>query len=235
MRVAICEDETLIRTIEREQIEAFFEEESVECTVDSFEDGLFLLQSMEGGAGYDLIVLDLQMEHSDGIEVAVRVRTMDPKCEILFVTGLESRATEGYQVQALDYIVKSNLREGMSNALVRFMEKRTRERLAFETLSGEVILVPRQEILWAESENRGSLLVTTDGSYHLSCPIGKVAQKLDGAGFVEIYKSIFVQVCCIRRVGRDTVEMQNGGKLPLSRRKRSLVMKQILAMVGGRL
>lgn len=233
MRIAICEDESVYRQIEKQQLEAFFEGEKV--LIDSFEDGLFLLDKMQTGVRYDLILLDLQMEHSDGLDVAERIRKIDAKCDILFVTAMENRAAEGYRVQALDYILKTRLQEGLKEALERFSERRKEERLLLETADGEAAIVSTSEILWVESENRGAKLVTEEKVYHLTMPIGKVAEQLPRRDFIEIYKAVFVQACCIKRIGKDTVEMQNGGVLPLSRRKRNEVMKKVLEIVGGKL
>ena len=236
MRIGICEDEEIYVKLVSEKVAAFFQKQGEAPALDVFSDGAPFLQAIQGGAQYQLLLLDLQLEHSDGMEIAEKVREMDREVPIIFVTGMEERAVEGYGVAALDYVVKSHLEERLDRALERFWKKRRETALIFETSQGETVILPFQSILWVESEGRGVKVVTAEREYHnTSLPVGKIVEKLPTESFAEIHKSIFVRTEEIRRIGTDAVVMSNNASLPLSRRKRKEVMGKVLKTMKGKM
>jgi len=235
MRIGICEDEAVFLEFEEKRIREFFTEQGEKTEVETFADGTLLLEQVRLGKRYDLLLLDLQMQQSDGMEVAAEVRKYDRTVPIIFVTGVENRAVEGYHVDALDYVVKAELDTRLEAALSRFLSKRKESTIAFDTAEGETVVLAFSDILWVESEKRGAKIVTATESYYSAQPIGKVAAHLPEGQFMEIYKAIFAQLRAIKRMGNDSVEMANGVTLPLSRRKRKQVMSGVLELVKGKL
>jgi len=235
MKIGICEDEAVFLEFEEKRIREFFAKQGEKTDVESFADGIQLLEQMKQGERYDLLLLDLQMQQSDGMEVAAEVRKYDRTVPIIFVTGVENRAVEGYHVDALDYVIKAELDTRLEAALSRFLNRRKESTIAFDTAEGETVVLAFSDILWVESEKRGVKIVTATESYYSAQPIGKVAAQLPEGQFMEIYKAIFAQLRAIKRMGNDSVEMANGETLPLSRRKRKQVMSGVLDLVKGRL
>ena len=235
MRIGVCEDEEIYVKLVSEKTKEFFQEQGETITMDVFSDGAPFLKAIQDGAHYDLILLDLQLEHSDGMEIAEKLRQLDVKVPLIFVTGMEDRAAEGYGVEALDYVVKSKLGTRLPQALKRFWEKRKDSCLVFETSEGETVIISFRDVLWVESEGRGVKIVTTQREYvNASIPVGKVTVELSEEDFLEIHKSVYVQVREIKRICTDQVIMSNGAALPLSRRKRKAVMVKVLEIVKGR-
>ena len=237
MRIAICEDEQIYRDMLKSKVLTCFNK----ADADTYNDGIDLLKAIDTGRKYDLIFMDLQMEHSDGMETAARIRGKDRDVKIIFVTGIENRATEGYRVAAFDYIVKSELDITLIPALDRFKRESETEKIAIETEDGETVIIPVKKILWIESEKRGTKLAVLEKrvgtpckEYHSPLPIGKVITMIDPSVFIEVYKSVYVQTMQIRRLGNDKVIMSDGSELPLSRRKRKAVMSEVLKNVRNR-
>lgn len=235
MKIGICEDEQIFSDFEGKIVKDFFTAQGEVVDIHTYADGTELLKSYENKNNYDLLLLDLQMEHSDGMEIAGAIRQLDKAVPIIFVTGVESRAAEGYHVEALDYVVKSDIENRLPAALVRFLNKRKESSVAFETTEGEMILLPFERILSLESEKRGTKITTFTETYYSAQPIGKVSPLLPKQQFMEIYKSVFVQLRAIKRMGNDYVEMTDGSTLPLSRRKKKQVMSGVLELVKGRI
>lgn len=233
MRIAICEDEEIYASMEVEELIRLFGDEKEQPMIEVFTDGLPLLEKLQSGAIYDLLLLDLQLKNSDGMEVAGEIRKIDRKVPIIFVTGIEERAAEGYGVDAFDYVVKSRLSDRLSAAIRRLKRRWQEDKLTLDTRDGETVILSFSEILWVESEKRGVKIVTGKGEYCSVQPVGKIAPLLPEEYFAEVYKSVFANITAIKRIGNDCVEMCNGEKLPLSRRKRTMVMNQVLQTVKG--
>ena len=64
------------------------------------------LDFMERRPSADLIFMDIDMPGVTGMEAAELLRTYDAETPLVFVTNLAQYAVQGYEVEALDFIVK---------------------------------------------------------------------------------------------------------------------------------
>lgn len=55
---------------------------------------------------FDLIFMDIEMKPLDGMKAAQQIRKTDQKTVIIFVTQMAQYAVKGYEVGALDFMVK---------------------------------------------------------------------------------------------------------------------------------
>lgn len=235
LHIAICEDERLYSDRMTQLVMNFFETENEPVEITAYTDGLPLLESITEGKEFQLILLDLQLENSDGMEIAANIRRQDCRVPLVFVTGMENRAIEGYAVEALDYVVKSQLDARLKVALQRFMKNYRENALILDTSDGGRMILPYKDILWVESENRGVRVVTEGNIYSSSQSISKITDLLPVKDFIEVHKSVFVRIDGIKRIGSNQIIMKNDQQLPLSRRKRKEVMKSVLDAVKGRM
>ena len=62
---------------------------------------------VEGYTGeYDIILMDIQMKFMDGMSAAEEIRKQDSKVVIMFITNMTNYAIRGYEVDAMDYVLK---------------------------------------------------------------------------------------------------------------------------------
>ena len=233
MKIVICEDGKIYSDKLLNLLETYFEKHNHMLDVFVFTDGMPLIQEYNNGSRFDLIFLDIQLEVSDGVNIASQLRALDSEVPLIFVTGLENRAVEGYSVSAFDYIIKSSLEDRLYGVLDRFMELNKAKFLTVTTLSGETEIIPCDEILFVESDGRGAAVYTSDNIIRTALSVNKVYPLLPQSKFIEIHKSVFVKVTKIKRIGNDNVEMCNGKQLPLSRRKRKQVLSAVMRAVKG--
>ena len=231
MKIAVCEDEKVFSDIICDRTEKYFQSRGHNAEISLFRDGTPLVEAVKSGEHYDIIFQDIQLENTDGMETAALVRNYDKRVVIIFVTGLEDRAVEGYAVAAFDYIVKTSLEARLQNVLDRFMGKYEQNVKTFQLMDGNTVIVPVEDILWIESEGRGTAVCTASDRFVLGSPINRVAGMLPQNLFTEVHKSVFVQTAKIKHIGTDTVEMSSGKVLPLSRRKRKTVMTDVMNTV----
>mgnify|MGYP002663547870 CR=1 FL=1 len=55
---------------------------------------------------YDMILMDIQMQFMDGMTAAEEIRKFDTKVVIMFITNMTNYAIRGYEVDAMDYVLK---------------------------------------------------------------------------------------------------------------------------------
>ena len=129
IRVAIVEDEAEIREQLMGYVQRYTRQYGTAFEVKTFADGLEILEDYR--PAYDLILLDIEMPGSDGLEVAREIRTKDEAVGIIFVTGMAKYAVEGYAVHAIDFIVKPvgyyNFAVKLEKAIQFFRKRQTKE------------------------------------------------------------------------------------------------------------
>ena len=97
----------------------------------------------------DLIFLDVQMPGMNGFEVARQMLGRDSAAEIVFVTAYDQYAIEGFQVNAVDYLLKpvdaARLEQAVQRTRRRLQSDRPRPAMANEDLEQIVKLVTERQ------------------------------------------------------------------------------------------
>lgn len=236
MKIAICEDEKVYMDIVKKMTREFFLKKEIDVSFDMYTDGRIFIERMNTESNYektsyDLILMDIQMKHSDGMEIAAKLREKDKETPIIFVTGLEDRAVEGFRVDALDYVVKQKIDTELYAALERFYKKVRQESLMLTLRDGEEAILKIKDIIAVESDSRGSKVKTAKACYEISAPLGVMMDKLPEDEYTECHKGVYVRICEIERIGKDIVFMSDGSELPVSRRKRGDVMNAVISII----
>ncbi len=103
-KVAIVEDSIKDFTLLKSYLEQYEKENNIEFNIQCFENGIRFLDKFS--ANYDIIFMDIDMPYMNGLEVSKKIREIDKTVVLIFVTNLSQYAVNGYEVEALDYIVK---------------------------------------------------------------------------------------------------------------------------------
>ena len=104
IRIALVEDEAEVRAQLQGYVQRHTRQYGTEFAVTEFADGMELLDDYR--PVYDILFLDVEMKHLDGMETARRVRQLDKDVIIVFITNMAQYAIGGYAVGALDYVLK---------------------------------------------------------------------------------------------------------------------------------
>lgn len=68
---------------------------------------------------YDVIVIDTELSFSDGIRAAEKIRALDDRVGIVFVSCDAARAAVGYAAGAADFLVRPVHYDGVARAMQR--------------------------------------------------------------------------------------------------------------------
>ena len=99
IRVAIVEDDAEVQGVLQEYVRRYTRQYGTEFEVTLFADGVDILDDYR--AVYDIIFLDVEMKHLDGMTTAERIRQMDAEVILIFITNMAQYAIRGYSVGAL--------------------------------------------------------------------------------------------------------------------------------------
>lgn len=104
IRIAVVEDDDAYAQTLAGYIRRYVAESKEALACERFADGMTFLEEQRGG--FDIVLLDIAMPHMNGLEAAKRLRAQDENVCIIFITTLAKYAIRGYEVNALDFLVK---------------------------------------------------------------------------------------------------------------------------------
>jgi CheY-like chemotaxis protein len=103
-----------------------------------------------GNNGYDLVFTDIKMPGMDGIEVAKRIKEMNPWMPVVVVTGY---GTEENEARAEEIGVSGFLRKPLSPEIIEWITNKTlTESMGAHAIQEKAAALPRQEAV-EEKEN----------------------------------------------------------------------------------
>ena len=214
-RAAVCDDDSASVSLLSALVRKWAESRQVGLTVDGYESAEALFAEY-GHKSYDILLLDIEMKGLNGVELARRVRRLDSRVQIVFVTGYMDYIADGYEVDALHYLLKPVDREKLFAVLDK---ARSRLRLAeaalvFSTAEG-VVRLPLRQIVWAEAF-KNYVVIHAGADYTVRKTLTALESELD-ARFFRAGRSLIVNLNCVRRVSRSEIQLDGGVVLPLAR------------------
>ncbi len=234
MKISVCDDEKSFAEGLISEISAFFLERNIECEFRYFSEGEEFLSSIKENNDYELIFMDINLISADGVNIVSKLRDMEITTPVIFVTSLENRAIDGYDVDAFGFVVKKSYKEKLPRVLTKLYDKLYNKKTMAIHEKDSTEIMNTEDILYIESDKRASVVHTLTGILNDIRPIGQISTELSADDFVEVFKSVYVNIAKIKRINSDTVILENEDSLPLSRRNRKNVMYAVMKKVGGR-
>ena len=101
LSIAVVDDEKVFSDRLCRFIEQYGRETGAETAVTCFQDGMDITEDFK--SKWDIIFLDIQMKHLDGLAAAKRIRACDSDVIIIFVTTMAQYAINGYGSMTMEF------------------------------------------------------------------------------------------------------------------------------------
>jgi len=187
----------------------------------------------------DLLFLDVQMPECDGFDV-LELLGGDLPPAVVFVTAYDQYALRAFEAGALDYLLKpfdnARFERALNRAKVKIAhgENLPGKLDCFAIKSaGRIVFVKVSEIDWIEAADYYACLHVGSKTHLLRRSMSELDRELIPNVFCRIHRSAIVNLDRVRglKAGEDgeyEVMLENGTRLPLSRRYR----KQLQSRMG---
>ena len=216
-KIAICDDDQNVIQTLSSMVSAWASEHEYEVEIQPFSSAEEYIFEHDGNNLYDILLLDVEMHTMNGIELAKRIRQSDRRAEIIFVTSHSEYIGEGYEVDALHYLIKPVSSEKLSSVLDKAARQLSQEpESVFISCNGETIKINTDCIHYVESLSHYIIIHTLTGDYKIKENLSVFENKLP-KGFFRIHRSYIVYLPKIIRISRTGVTLVGNISLPLSR------------------
>ena len=232
LHIAICDDEQSFVDHLKSLIRQYAAETGEEIKVSPYYDGLDLIEKYDPTV--DLIFLDIQMKLVDGLRTAEKIRQMDEKVGIIFLTTLTQYGLEGYKYRAADYIIKPIRYVRLRDELNRFLSMSRQDAspsLIIKNDSGKYKIFLKS-LRYIETFNRNLLFHTEQEKIICYTSMKEVEQELKGQGFARSHSSYLVNLFYIKGVQKLEITLVTGEILPISQPKRKQFMEELTEYWG---
>ena len=231
IELAIVDDEESYVSQLRDYITKYEKESGQSISVTVFHDGDELIQNYH--CQFDIILMDIQMKFMDGMSAAEEIRKSDTKVVIMFITNMTDYAIRGYEVDALDYVVKPVEYFAFFHKLsraIRHIDKRSGYEMSVSVPAG-LKRISSDMIYYVESEGHNLIFHTKDGNFTTRAKIGDYDEELTPHGFFRSNKGYLVNLKYVDGV-EDGCSIINGEHLPISRSKKNDFMNALTEYIS---
>ena len=219
MRIAVCEDEREQANGMLDLIRKWAANNQVDVNVDTFFSAEEFLFHWSEGQPYDLAILDIKLRKMTGMDLAKIIRKTDQDLQIIFITGIADYVFEGYDVSALNYLLKPFSSEIFFKTFDKAyaITKQKESGALLVTQEYRMIRVPFQEILYMEIHGHYFDIVTqTMGPFRTKKQMNEMLSLLDKFLFIRCHRSFIINVSHVASISSLEVRLKNGQIVPLS-------------------
>ena len=223
MKLAIIEDEQVHREILSVYLKDWSRERKLPINIVDFPSAESFLFAWEEQRDFDMLFVDIQMKEMNGMEMAKRVREQDPDIVIVFTTGIADYLEEGYEVEALHYLLKPISQEKLFRCMDRAIKKGGQEKSLLVHTKEELLKLSMEQIMFIEARGHGCVIeiyvpLGETRQVEITESISELEQQLNGGEFIKCHRSYLCRIGGIHHIDRTEIVLDNGSKIPVSRR-----------------
>ncbi|MFF2019641.1 LytR/AlgR family response regulator transcription factor [Paenibacillus sp. NPDC058177] len=219
-KIVLCDDNEFFLKELQQALEEIFRVNRCKYSIEKLNSGIALLEKIEHEKkGYNIIFLNVNKGESQEFLIAKRISIMHKDCILIFTSNLCDIANEGYKYGAFRWILKSNLKEEVYEAINSIVgvhssaitdERVIRFKFRHEE-EYDYINVLERDIIQLYKKNRRVVLVTLQGDYELLLyTLIRYKNYINSNNFLIVSRSHLINLYHVERLKGDFFQLSNG-------------------------
>ena len=208
-KIAIVEDEWESADRLSQCIEQYSKEYGVLFNVTRFKNGLDFIEEYK--PIFDIVFMDIDMPHKNGLATARELRVVDPTVVLVFVTFLAKYAIKGYEVDALDYVIKPvnyNALKITIDRAIRRCAKKEKTEVILPSSEG-TIRMELSSLHYVEIDDHDITYHTARGVFRAYGTMRAIEKLLPADQFCKCNRSALVNLRNVTRISGNLVYVGN--------------------------
>lgn len=230
MRIAICDD--IPEELEKicSAAELYSKERGVQLEIKSYGSAEVFLTAVENGMELDAALLDVCMPEISGIEAARKIRDLNKKINIIFLTTSRDYAVEAFSLSATHYLIKPFSQEQFGEAMDRIFGGNKEKNYITVRCEDELCTVDLNEVEFFEVKGHELHIYMSDGGQlcfrQTMCALrARIGENPD---FANCGASYIVNLGHIKKLNASFLTMQCGERIPVPRRAYAQLEKRYI-------
>ncbi len=225
MRIALCDDEAEQIKFLRKLIASWSSDKLFDVAFTEYESAEEFIFKYPNEP-CDLLLLDIEMKSISGMELAHKLRDSGDMLPIVFITGYSDYICEGYDVDALHYLLKPIDENKLFSVLDKYVIRHNQSDEILITSDDKTMHISVQSIAYIEAFGRNTAVHLFDGAVIKSkMNIGSFEKM---GLFVCCHRSYLVNLRYVKSIDKTEIFLDSGEKIPISRRHFGDVSKRFI-------
>lgn len=178
---------------------------------------------------FDLILLDIEMPGSTGMEIAEKIKPYLPNVKIIFITSHIEYAIDAFELSIFRYVPKTDIEKRLPAAIqdaVKLIELEDGKTYTIQTNS-RLEKIPYREIYYIKRDGKNASITAASGISKVRKSLQQVYSELGADEFIFTDRGCIVNMIHIMQIKDGMAVLKNGEALPISRSHLQAVKEQI--------
>ena len=216
-KIAICDDSKLDRQLLKVVIQTYFENNEEEFKIFEYELGDNLLDDIE----VELLFLDIIM---NGMKIARKLRDIQFKAPIIFLTAHADYAVESYEVYVAGYLLKPYDTNKLTLLLDEVLQRSVQKRIAVKVKQHRYLEI--NDIMYVESDKHVLNIHLKDSRViQTTEKLSELEKTINSKRFICCYQSYLVNMDYIKDAKTDFI-LSNDIRIPIRVRGRKEIIER---------
>lgn len=240
MKITICDDSIKdLLKIEKLLLKYKSLHPNKDFELEKFSEPSRVYQKILEGKLTDIYILDMLMPRRTGIDLGKQIRMSSHESVIIYITASDDYALDAYEVHAVRYLLKPideyKLYEALDYAL-SYTKVKSESMYLIKTQNG-LLQRPYSKIEYIENIGRKQEVHMSDGETLKSLFIRKsfeeeTKEAAIRENFLQVHKSFLVNLDYVKQLTSDSIIMESGKQIPVSKAKAARVKREYLLFVS---
>lgn len=222
VKIAVVDDNKKDANVILEYIDSVKAAGLHDICVENYDDSLQFVEKFDGS--YDIVFLDIEMPFLDGMNLARKLREMGSECIIVFITNMPQYALQGYEVDAIAYLIKPvkyfNFCQILKKAVQKANQRKTEDASIVVNTRQECKVLQASAIQYIEVENHNLVIHMKDGTQSvMRTSLKTIEEQLEHLHFARCNNCYLVNLRYVASIVGNTVRV-GGDELLISRHKK---------------
>lgn len=232
VKIAIVEDTAIESDLLVKYLEFYENEYKESFHITRYNNATMFLDNLN--QGFDIVFFDIALPTINGIEAAKKLRKVDKNIVIVFVTNMAQFALKGYEVDALDYILKPVTYQKLVFKLHKAVKiaKSNRKFDLVVSYGGGVVRISTDELIYIEVLGHTLTYHLINDKLKAKGTLRELEKELKKQNFMRCNNPYLVNPKFIKSIDGFDLHLLNGDILKISQPRKKNFMKELAKWLG---
>lgn len=212
-------------------ITTFFNSIHLDFNIEICPDTDFLYENIKY---FDLLFLDIEINHQNGIEIGMNLTKTNHNCRIIITTNFKKYSIDGYKINADRYFIKPIDQNEFNIEMKTIVNRYLKQFMGFFDNKISHTKIFFKDILYIEFFNRKTMIHYLNGTIkETPYTLKHWIELLNTNSFAQIHKALIINLDYIDDLKSKEVKLINKESLPLSRHYKKMFMDKYISNLSS--